>query len=69
MVALVEAEPQPKIAGVRTEPHVIWQMAADRLADGPSLAFEIAPLTEADAPKMLALATLTKPWPVLRSHP
>lgn len=24
MVALVEAEPQPKIAGVRAEPYVIW---------------------------------------------
>ena len=69
MVALVEAEPPPQIAGVTAEPHVIWQMATERLADGPSPAFEIVPLTEADAPQMIALATRTKPGPFFaRTH-
>jgi predicted GNAT family acetyltransferase len=69
MVALVEVEPQPQTGGVTAESHVIWQMAAERLADVPSPAFEIVPLTEADAPQMLALATLTKPGPFFaRTH-
>jgi predicted GNAT family acetyltransferase len=68
-VALVEAEPQPPVPGVEVETHVIWQMVAERLADGPAPAFEIVPLTEADAPQMLALASLTKPGPFFaRTH-
>jgi predicted GNAT family acetyltransferase len=68
-VALVEAEPQPQVPGVTAEAHVIWQMTAERLADGPAPAFEIVTLTEADAPQMLALATLTKPGPFFaRTH-
>jgi hypothetical protein len=43
-------------------------MAAERSADGPSPAFEIVPLTEADAPKMLALATLIKPGLFFARH-
>jgi predicted GNAT family acetyltransferase len=62
-VALVEAEPPPAIAGVVTEAHLIWQMVAERLTDGPPPPCAILSLTDADAPEMFALATLAKPGP------
>jgi len=47
---------------------VCWQMVAETLAAGGSDA-AITPLTEEDAPEMLALATLTNPGPFLaRTH-
>jgi hypothetical protein len=45
------------------------QMVAGRLTPAPAPAFEIVPLTDADAPEMLALATLTQPGPFFtRTH-
>ncbi|WP_374468305.1 GNAT family N-acetyltransferase [Phenylobacterium sp.] len=45
------------------------QMVAESLTPAPPPAFAFEPLTEADAPAMLALATLTKPGPFLaRTH-
>jgi hypothetical protein len=43
-------------------------MVAERLSPAEP-AFEVTPLTDADAPQMLALATLTKPGPFFaRTH-
>ncbi|HEY8617656.1 GNAT family N-acetyltransferase [Phenylobacterium sp.] len=48
---------------------VCVQMIADALTPAPPPAFAFEPLTEADAPAMLALATLTKPGPfAARTH-
>ena len=63
-VALVEQQPPPQIPGLSVRSQALcWQM----VAEAPNLvgepAFEILPLTEADAPQMLALATLTAPGP------
>lgn len=45
------------------------QMIAERQISPSKPPFEIAPLTEADAPEMLSLATLTKPGPFFaRTH-
>ncbi|MDP3298580.1 MAG: GNAT family N-acetyltransferase [Phenylobacterium sp.] len=69
-MGVVELEPPPAIPGlgvVTQSP--IWQMIHDgrRPAGAPGL--EIVPLTEADAPEMLALATLTRPGPFYgRTH-
>jgi predicted GNAT family acetyltransferase len=69
-VALVEAEPPPPVPGAAVVSRsVIWQMIAERLTPAGPPEFEIAPLTEADAPQMLALATLTRPGPFFaRTH-
>lgn len=69
-VALVEPEPPPPVPGVRVVSEAVcWQMVAEVLTPGPEPGFEILPLTEADAPEMLALATLTRPGPFLsRTH-
>jgi predicted GNAT family acetyltransferase len=68
-IALVEAEPPPEIPGTAVEAHLIWQMAADALTEAPPPSFAWEPLTDADAPQMLALATLTKPGPFFeRTH-
>ena len=69
-VAMVEAEPWPAIPGVVAETHSLWQMTCPALvADSRSVSFEIVPLAEADAPQMLALATLTRPGPFFtRTH-
>jgi predicted GNAT family acetyltransferase len=62
------AEPGPP-PGLDAEPHIIWQMVCERLTPGAQPAFQIVDLTEADAPQMLALATLTKPGPFFaRTH-
>lgn len=50
----------PGVAVVSRIP-LVQMVAAELTAGGPDLAFET--LTEADAPDMLALATLTKPGP------
>ena len=69
VAATVEAEVWPPIAGTRVLSHaVIVQMSAEALTppeaseDRPA-DFEIIPLGDADAPEMLALATLTQPGP------
>ena len=69
-IVLIEAEPPPPVPGSAVhQSEAIWQMACERLTDAPAPAFAWGPLTEADAPEMLALATLTKPGPfVERTH-
>lgn len=70
-IALVEAEPFPPVPGTVAEQRRVWQMAAEGLTDFASAppAFEIVPLTNADGPEMLALATLTEPGPFFaRTH-
>ena len=69
-VALVEADEPPPVPGaVVVSRSVIWQMVAERLTPARPADFEVAPLTEADAPQMLALATLTRPGPFFaRTH-
>ena len=48
---------------------VVWQMIAENLTVAEAPAFAITPLTEADAPRMVALATLTQPGPFhARTH-
>ncbi len=69
-VALLEAAPPtegPGLAVVSQDLGV--QMIAERLAGGPAPRFEMVPLTDADGPQMLALATLTAPGPFFeRTH-
>lgn len=69
-VALLEADPPTEAPGVvvaSQDPGV--QMVAERLTAGPAHDFEIIPLTDAEGPEMLALATLTKPGPFFeRTH-
>jgi predicted GNAT family acetyltransferase len=66
-VALVETREPVAVPGtVVATRALIWQMTAERLAPADPALFEIAPLTEADAPQMLALATLTEPGPFFR---
>ncbi|HEX4712637.1 GNAT family N-acetyltransferase [Phenylobacterium sp.] len=70
-VALVEADEPPPVPGAAVVSRAfIWQMSTERLTPAePSPDFEIAPLTEADASQMLALATLTQPGPFFaRTH-
>ena len=69
-VALVQVDAAPPVPGtlVRAQARV-WQMVAEALTPAEPAAFEIVPLTEADAPQMLALATLTRPGPFFtRTH-
>ena len=69
-VALVEAEGPPPIPGVAVRTSAIcWQMVADEPNQIGVAAFAFEDLTEADAPQMLALATLTAPGPFFaRTH-
>jgi predicted GNAT family acetyltransferase len=69
-LAIVEAEPWPPVPGTAAQTHSVWQMVCPRLTDDARPAtFDIVPLTEADAPQMLALATLTRPGPFFaRTH-
>jgi len=62
-------EPSP-VPGAAAERHRIWQMVCPRLADpGPLPQVAIAPLSDADAPQMLALARRTRPGPFFaRTH-
>ncbi|HEY0437714.1 MAG TPA: GNAT family N-acetyltransferase [Phenylobacterium sp.] len=69
IVATVEAEIWPPIVGTTLLSHaVIVQMSATGLTapaggDDDLADYEIIPLGDADAPEMLALATLTQPGP------
>lgn len=66
--ATLEAEPIPPLAGLYVEPRAGVQMVAQR-PDLTAPAFAFARLTDADAPRMLALATLTEPGPFFaRTH-
>lgn len=67
---LVELSPPPAVPGTRVQSSALcWQMAAEAVTPLKPAAFEIVALTDADAPEMLALATLTKPGPFfLRTH-
>jgi predicted GNAT family acetyltransferase len=68
-IALIEAEPPPMVPGMAEEDLMIWQMVAQALTEAPEPAFAWAPLTDADGPEMLALATLTRPGPYFeRTH-
>lgn len=69
-VALMEPDPPAEAPGVAVASRDLGvQMTAERLTAGPAPGFEIAPLTDADAPEMLALATLTQPGPFFaRTH-
>jgi predicted GNAT family acetyltransferase len=69
-IALVEADPTPAIPDVSVASHaLIWQMVAETITPADTPDFVITPLGEADAPQMLALATLTRPGPFFaRTH-
>jgi predicted GNAT family acetyltransferase len=69
-VGVVERFDPPPIPGtVVTRRAVLNQMVAETLAQPRSVDFEITPLTDADAPDMVALATLTAPGPFFsRTH-
>jgi hypothetical protein len=57
----------PGLALVERSP--IMQLIAEALAPGDAPAFTVTPLTNADGPEMLALATLTRPGPFFaRTH-
>jgi len=62
MLATVEADPTPVPPGLRVlKAAVLSQMVLVELAPAKVRDIAIEPLTEADAPAMLALATLTEP--------
>lgn len=68
-LALVEAEAPPAVPGTAAETRRLWQMVAGGLTPAGAPDFAILDLTEADAPQMLALATLTAPGPFFaRTH-
>lgn len=69
-VGVVERFDLPPIPGTRvTNRAILWQMVAQTLAEPQPVSFTIEPLTQVDAPDMLALATLTKPGPFFsRTH-
>ncbi|MDB5428824.1 MAG: hypothetical protein JWP23_2269 [Phenylobacterium sp.] len=69
-VALVEADEPPAIPGTAVVSRaIVWQMTAEGLTPDEPPGFSIVALTEADAPQMLALATLTRPGPFFaRTH-
>ena len=66
-VGLVERFEPAAVAGTRVVSRALcWQMIAEDLAEPAPVSFAIEPLTDADGPEMLALATLTKPGPFFR---
>ena len=66
-VGLFERFDPPPVPGTAVIKRALcWQMTADSLAAPKPVTFAIEPLTEADGPEMLALATLTKPGPFFR---
>ena len=69
-VALLEAAPPTDAPGVAVVSQDLGvQMVAERLTAAAAAGFEMVPLGEADAPEMLALATLTQPGPFFeRTH-
>jgi predicted GNAT family acetyltransferase len=69
-VAFLQPDAPPAIPGVAVASQDLGvQMICERLTDGPPPAFSIVPLTDADAPEMLALATLTAPGPFFARTP
>ncbi|HEY8572154.1 GNAT family N-acetyltransferase [Phenylobacterium sp.] len=57
----------PPVPGTRVATQAAGvQMVGEEAPARPPPAFEIIPLTDADAPQMLALATLTRPGPFAR---
>lgn len=70
MLATVEADPTPVPPGLRVlKEAVLSQMVLVELTPAKARDIAIEPLTEADAPAMLALATLTEPGPFFeRTH-
>jgi hypothetical protein len=69
-VAIVEARRPPAIPGTEVvQASAIVQMICEGLTAGAAPDVAIEPLGEADAPQMLALATLTRPGPFFaRTH-
>jgi predicted GNAT family acetyltransferase len=69
-VGIVERFDPPPIPGtVVTRRAILNQMVAETLVEAKPVDFEIVPLTDADGPAMLALATLTAPGPFFaRTH-
>ena len=69
-VGLVERIDPPPVPGATVVSRALcWQMTAEALAEPKPVDFAIAPLSDADGPDMLALATLTKPGPFFwRTH-
>jgi predicted GNAT family acetyltransferase len=69
-VGVVERFDPPPIPGTQIGRRaVLNQMIAETLAEPKPAAFDIVPLTNDDAPQMLALATLTAPGPFYsRTH-
>lgn len=69
-VALLEADPATEAPGVAVASQDLGvQMTAERLTAAPAPGFAMVPLTDADGPQMLALATLTRPGPFFeRTH-
>ena len=70
LTGLVELAEVPTPLGTeRVSAAVCWQMTAETITPTGPVDFEIVPLTDADGPEMLALATLTKPGPFFaRTH-
>jgi predicted GNAT family acetyltransferase len=68
--AMLQPEAPPAATGVAVASQDLGvQMVWARLDPGPEPDFEMLPLTDADAPQMLALATLTQPGPFFaRTH-
>jgi predicted GNAT family acetyltransferase len=69
-VGLVEPAAPPPVPGTQVvSSAVCLQMVAETVAPAWDVAFDMLPLGDADAPEMLALATLTKPGPFFtRTH-
>lgn len=68
-VAVLEVEALPPIPGVAVKARDLGWQGTARAVPAPAHRFDIAYLTEADAPEMLALATLTQPGPFFaRTH-
>ena len=69
-VALLEKDPPTQAPGVVVVSQDLGvQMIAKRLTSAPAPDFEMTPLSDADGPAMLALATLTQPGPFFeRTH-
>ena len=68
-IGVVEVTGPVSAPGAEGVPHDVWQMVAPALTPAEAPDFEILDLSEADAPAMLALATLTEPGPFFaRTH-
>jgi predicted GNAT family acetyltransferase len=69
-VGVVERFDLPPVPDTEvTKRAILNQMVAETLAEPKPVAFDIVPLTNDDAPQMLALATLTAPGPFYsRTH-